>query len=104
MINTMFAKSFWDDFADYRRTIDQVFDNVYSRRSAHNEREGTFTPAVETGWTDDYLNLRVVVPGVKQEHLTLTAQGTQLVIQGERKAPENFGKEGAVYNQLAYGK
>jgi len=99
----MFARTFWDDFADYRRTIDQVFDNVYSRRSPNNERQATFTPAVETGWTDDYLNLRVVLPGVKQEHLKLTAQGTQLIIQGERKAPENFGKEGTVYNQLSYG-
>ena len=101
----MLAKTFWDDFADYRRTIDQVFDSVYSsRRSANNEREAAFTPAVETGWTDDYLNLRVVLPGVKQENLKLTAQGSQLIIQGERKPPENFGKEGTVYNQLAYGK
>jgi HSP20 family protein len=100
----MFARTFWDDFSDFRHAVDQVFDSFSNHRPTGNEREWTFTPAVETGWTDDYLNLRVVLPGVKQEHLKVTTQGTQLVIQGERKAPEDFGKEGAVYNQLAYGK
>jgi HSP20 family protein len=100
----MFARTFWDDFSDVRRTVDQVFDSFYSRRAPNNESQRNFMPVVETGWTDDHLNLRVVVPGVTQDDLNLTVQGSQLVIQGERRVPENFGKEGTVYNQLTYGK
>jgi len=59
---------------------------------------------VETGWTDDYLNLRFVVPGIRNEDLEVTVQGHQLVLRGERKAPEGFGKEGSVFYRLPYGR
>ena len=100
----MFAKSVWDEFADFRRSFDQMFDNFYTSARRSSGQEGVFLPAVETGWTDDFLNLRVVLPGVHQEDLKLSIEGGHLVIQGERKPLKDFGKEGAVYNQLAYGK
>ncbi len=100
----MFPRTFWDDFSDFRRTVDQMFDQFTTRRTTSSQSDWAFSPAVETGWTDDFLNLRVVLPGVSQDNLNLTIQGNQLVIQGERKAPQDFGKEGAVYNQLTYGK
>jgi HSP20 family protein len=46
----------------------------------------------------------VVLPGVAQNDLKMTVQGNQLTIQGERRAPEDFGKDGTVYNQMAYGR
>src|ERR1051326_1910818 len=103
---TMFARSVFDDLADFRRSFDQVFDSFYAntRRTSSNPGEWSFAPAVATGWTDDYLNMRVVIPGVAQNDLKLTIQGNELVIQGERHAPKDFGKEGMVYNQLPYGK
>jgi HSP20 family protein len=89
----MFARTIWVELNDFRRSFDQVFDNF-----------STFSPAVETGWTDDHLNLRVILPGVTQKDLKVSVQANQLLIEGERKAPENFGKEGNVYQQIAYGK
>ena len=100
----MFAKNVWDELGDFRRSFDQMFDNFYTSARRSGGQEGVFLPAVETGWTDDFVNLRVVLPGVHQEDLKLSIEGGHLVIQGERKAPKDFGKEGAVYNQLAYGK
>jgi HSP20 family protein len=92
----------------FRRNFDQVFENFYNstRRAGSGERssEWAFTPAVETGWTDDYLNLRVVLRGVSQHDLNITVQGDQLIIQGERKLPEGFGKEGTSYTHLSYCK
>jgi HSP20 family protein len=58
---------------------------------------------VETGWTDDHLNLRFVLPGVSAGDLDVTVQGNQLILKGERKIPEGFGKEGAVHFRLPYG-
>lgn len=101
----MFARSIWDDFNDFRRSFDQLFDQFQSasRRSGTTERDwNTFMPAVETGWSDENLNLRVVLPGVTQDDLNVRVQGSQLVISGERRAPENFGKE--VYQLISYGK
>jgi HSP20 family protein len=92
---------------DFRRSFDQLFENAQTggrRPQAATQPEWNFTPAVETGWTDDHLNLRVVLPGVAEKDLKMTIQGNSLIIQGERRPPENFGKEGMVYNRLAYGK
>ena len=102
----MFNRTFYDELSDFRRAFDQVFDNFYntSRRVGGADRaEFSFTPAVETGWTEDYLNLRVVLPGVTEKDLKMTVQGNQLSLTGERKLPEGFGKEGTIHNQMAYG-
>jgi HSP20 family protein len=103
----MFGRTMFDEVNDFRRSFDQLFDSFWSgqrRLSGDRSSDWSFVPAVETGWTDDYLNLRVVLPGVTQENVRITAQGNSLTVQGERHLPENFGKEGAVYNQMAYGR
>jgi len=61
-------------------------------------------PAVESGWTDDSLNLRVILPGVSEKELKMTVQGNQLFLQGERNLPENFAKENQAYYHLPYGR
>ncbi len=102
----MFSRTLWDELSDVRRSFDQVFENFYDsgRRTGKTNSEWAFSPAVETGWTDDFLNLRVVLPGVTENDVNLTVQGSTLTIQGERKQPNDFGKEGTIYNQMAYGK
>jgi HSP20 family protein len=103
----MLSRTFFDDFNELRRSFDQFFESFWNAAPARAVRptgEWTFAPPVETGWTDEYLNLRVVVPGVTEQDLKVTVQGNQLYIQGERKAPENFGKEGYVWNAIPYGK
>jgi len=98
-----------DDLNDVRRTFDHLFENFFNsapRRASGQTAspEWVFAPAVETGWTDDFLNLRAVVPGVSDKDVKVTVQGNQLYISGERKAPENFGKDGYVQSQIPYGK
>ena len=92
----------------FRRSVDQLFENFYGfpaetgRAQIGPGSQWMFTPAVETAWGDSYLNLRVIVPGVTQDSLKVTVQNNQLVIDGERKAPDGFEKNG--FTQLAYGK
>ncbi len=101
----MFGRTIFDELADFRRSFDQLFETVGTPRRAAGERsEWAFVPVVETGWTDDHLNLRVVLPAVSESDLKMTVQGNQLTIQGERRPPEDFGKEGTVYNQMPYGR
>jgi HSP20 family protein len=65
--------------------------------------EWTFSPGIESAWTDEQLHLRAILPGVAEKDLKVSVQGNQLILEGERKAPESFGKNGG-YTQLAYGK
>jgi HSP20 family protein len=59
-------------------------------------------PVIETAWGDSNLQLRAILPGVAQQDLKVSVQNNQLIIEGERKTPENF-KHNA-HAQLAYGK
>ena len=65
---------------------------------------GAFTLPVETGWTDNHLNLRFIIPGVTDKDFDLSVQGNQLVVRGERKEPKDFGHENAVWRTIPYGK
>lgn len=107
MLSTLFANDVRQTLDQFRRSVDQMFENAYGQAqpaasNATGERTWTFSPVIETGWTDHNLNLRAILPGVYDKDLKVTVQHNQLVIEGERRAPENFGKN--AYTQLAYGK
>jgi HSP20 family protein len=108
MLNTAFTTDVRRTLDQFRRSVDQLFDNFYgypSDRGPANQSEATqwtFSPMIESGWDDNALHLRTIVPGVRQGDLNVSLEGNQLVISGERKAPETFKKN--AFTQLSYGK
>lgn len=107
MLSTLFTNDVRQTLDQFRRSVDQMFDNFYGQAlpaasNASGERTWTFSPVVESGWNDQFLNLRAILPGVAEKDVQVTVQNNQLVIEGERKAPEGFDKN--AFTQLAYGK
>jgi HSP20 family protein len=107
MFDTMLSRDVRQTLDHFRRTVDQLFDNFYgSGRAAVNSgsQDGTrhaFTPVIESGWNENELLLRAIVPGVTQDTLKVSVQSHQLILEGERKAPE--GWTSGAYPQIAYG-
>ena len=95
---------------EIEQTLDS-FRNLFSEHTGTERRvtnsvdttESYFVPPMETGWTNEDLNLRVILPAVSQQDVDVTAQGNQIVIRGERKAPEYAGESG-FYTALPYGR
>lgn len=107
MFNTLFATDARQTLEQFRRSVDRLFDDFYttSNRTTSGEgarQEWTFSPVLESGWTEHALQLRVIVPGVPEKDVRVNVQGNQLVIEGERRRPENFGNN--AWTQLSYGK
>ncbi|HTS50462.1 MAG TPA: Hsp20/alpha crystallin family protein [Bryobacteraceae bacterium] len=108
MLNTLFATDVRQTLDQFRRSVDQMFENFYSYPAQPNvsstpaERTWTFSPVLESGWTENFLNLRAILPAVNESDVRVSVQNNQLVLEGERKAPEWFEKN--AYTQLAYGK
>ena len=103
----MFSNDVRQTLDQFRRSVDQMFDNFYGQTqsgasNASGERTWTFSPVVESGWNDSFLNLRAILPGVSEKDVRVSVQNNQLVIEGERKAPQGFEKN--AFTQLAYGK
>jgi len=108
MTSSVFTGDIRQNLDQFRRSVDQLFENFYGfpvetgRAQLGPGSQWMFAPVVETAWADTALHLRVVVPGVTQDQLKVSVQNNQLVIEGERKAPEVFEKNAG--RQLAYGK
>jgi HSP20 family protein len=109
MLSTMFTNDVRQTLDQFRRSVDQMFENFYGYQNqpagggvSSGERTSTFSPVVEYGWNDNDLNLRAILPGVSDQDVHVSVQNNQLVIEGERKAPEGFGKN--AFTQLACGR
>jgi HSP20 family protein len=111
MFDTLFARDVQQTLDHFRRSVDQLFTNVYgssprtsgtNASTGQNSSEYVFSPVIESGWTDHELCVRAILPGVSEKNVRVAVQGNQLLIEGERTAPENWTK--AAYTQLPYGK
>lgn len=108
MLNTMFGTDVRQTLDQFRRSVDQMFDNFYgyqpqsgSANAASKDRNGTFSPALEYGWSDSHLNLRAILPAVNESDVHVTVQNNQLSVEGERKIPAGFEKN--TWTQIPYG-
>lgn len=108
MFNTMIPRDIRQTLDHFRRTVDQLFSDVYSTGSTNpiageqDNREFVFAPAVESNWTDNELLLRAIVPGVNEQDVKVTVQNDRLILEGQRKLPEGWTGNG--YTQMSYGK
>ena len=107
MLNTFFAADVRQMLDEFRRSADQVFGSALGETqqtasSYQNANEFVFSPAIESGWSEQGLCLRAILPGVTPEDVKAHVVGNQLVFEGERKLPEGWTKAG--YQRMAYGK
>src|ERR1051325_4826087 len=108
MLSTLLNNDVRQTLDQFRRSVDNMFENFYGYESqpaapaATGEQSWTFSPVVESGWSENYLHLRAIIPGVPEKDVRVTVQNNQLFIEGERKAPEGFVRN--AFHQLAYGK
>lgn len=108
MLNTLFANDVRQTLDQFRRSVDEMFENFqsYTPQGAapggQRQANWIFSPVLESAWSDHSLNLRAVVPGVSEKDVQVSVQNNQLIIEGERKLPEDLQKN--AFRQLAYGK
>jgi HSP20 family protein len=76
----------------FRRSFDQVFENFYNSGSRSFAGSGKAESTL----------LRAIVPGVAEKDVKVSVQHNQLILEGERRAPQNWFN--GAYTQLAYGK
>lgn len=107
MTSTFLAGDARQTLDHFRRSVDQLFENFYGlpaesgRSMLQGGGQWTFSPVIETAWGDSALHLRAIVPGIPQHDLKVSVQNNQLVLEGERKQPENLKNANT---QLTYGK
>ena len=66
MLTTLLANDVRQTLDQFRRSVDHMFDNLYGQShpnasNASGERTWTFSPVIETGWSENFLNLRAIL-------------------------------------------
>jgi HSP20 family protein len=85
-----------------------MFENFQGYRGQGASQGGdhqpnwTFSPVLESAWTENSLHLRAIIPGVPEKDVQVSVQNNQLIVEGERKLPERLQKN--AFRQMAYGK
>jgi len=110
MFDTVLARDVQQTLDHFRRSVDQLFRSSFgsgyqtslNTKSAEPGSYEVFSPVIESGWNDHELCLRAVVPGVTEKDVRVNIQSNQLILEGERRQPENWSK--GAYAQLPYGK
>jgi HSP20 family protein len=85
------------NFERMRREIDELFGDVFERTGLTQSR--TFTPEVDVYYCGQPARaiVKVAVPGVDPDEVSVEVRGRQLVIAGRRRAQE---AEGRLYQQI----
>jgi len=90
----------FEELAGFRRIFDEPSDSVL--------REGVMTtgewkPLMDVVETKDGMTLKVEVPGVKQEDISIALEDNTLTVKGERKHESEVNEEGYNRFERSYG-
>jgi HSP20 family protein len=109
MLNTVFARDVQQTLDHFRRSVDRILgDNFASVSTAADSKqdrptsEQVFSPVLESGWNENEMCVRAILPAVEPKDIQLSVRGNELVLEGQRQAPANWSK--GAYTQLPYGR
>lgn len=83
----------WSEVARLRREFDGFF----------GERSGGWAPAADVTRTDDGITMKVDLPGMTADDVTVELRDGQLAVMGERKQESEEKHEGIVARERIFG-
>jgi len=78
-------------FRSLQSEVNRLFEDIFPGREGNETRfgrKGQWAPQVDVMETDGAYRLRVDLPGVSREEVTINAENNQITIQGERAVAE----------------
>jgi HSP20 family protein len=96
----------WDPFGDMRTAMDRLFDEGFSRPwrvipTANADYESTFP--VEVSETDEALEVKASLPGVKPEDVEITVVNDVLTVKASHQEKTEEKKRDFYRRELRYG-
>jgi HSP20 family protein len=88
--------------SEVNRLFDDIFPGVEEGESRF-ERAG-WSPQVDVLETDDHYRLRVDLPGVSREEVTISAEGARVSIRGERQQDTETSGENMIRTERRRGR
>lgn len=88
--------------------MNRIAREVFPRTSASPQHQelmatGAFVPAADIYETKDGIVVLLDIPGVAQDSIAVHVENDNLVVQGERKLPEDVKEESFLRSERPYG-
>ncbi|MFB6231552.1 MAG: Hsp20/alpha crystallin family protein [Salinibacter sp.] len=88
---------------DLQREVDSIFDQFFDRDRDEEGTSAVWAPRTDLAETDDAYTLRVDVPGMTKEDISINLQNNTLTISGERSSERTEESEEYVRVERAFG-
>lgn len=89
---------------DLQREVDGIFDRFFGRRSGdEGSTSAVWAPQTDLTETDDAFRIRLDVPGMSKEDITINLQNSTLTVSGTRSSEETEEGEEYVRVERAFG-
>ena len=88
----------------FQNEVDRLFDLPFFGREASTFGGGAWSPALDLYQDKDNVLVKVEVPGMKRENITLSLHDDLLTISGERLHEKAHDEKGNLRNERFFGK
>ncbi len=87
---------------DLQREVDSIFDQFFGRGS-DDDTSTVWAPRTDLSETDDAFRIRLDVPGMTKDDITINLQNNTLTVSGERSSERKEEGEEYVRVERAFG-
>ena len=87
---------------DLQREVDSIFDQFFGREN-DDHASTVWAPRTDLSETDDAFRIRLDVPGMTKEDITINLQSNTLTVSGERTTERQEESEEYVRVERAFG-
>ena len=88
---------------DLQREVDDIFDRFFDRGSDDQSSSAVWSPRTDLMETDDSYGLRLDLPGMTKDDITINLQNNTLTVRGERTSEQTSEEEEYVRVERAFG-
>lgn len=94
----------WQEINSVQRQLNRLFDDVLTPSHWDDFSNLSKVPAAELTETEEALNLKLEIPGIKASDLDIQVTADHVAIIGERKEETKSEEKGVTRSEFRYGK
>jgi len=88
---------------DLQREVDDIFDRFFDRGDSDRSTSAVWSPRTDLSETDDTLRIRLDLPGMTKDDISINLQNNTLTVRGERESERTADDEDYVRVERAFG-
>jgi len=88
---------------DLQREVDDIFDRFFDRGDRDRSTAAVWSPRTDLSEADDAFWIRLDLPGVSKENISINLQNNTLTVRGERESERTADDEDDVRVERAFG-